>query len=192
MSDCRVLFKDRLCWLTVALVVIVGLGTLSCKKSEEASTFYLRSCDTGRLVGPIHLTPGHTLPSLEEDSYVVAKPSQPELATRRLLIETKLYESHHFDNDVEELIETIRRMSKQRIGEEAPVFRVDDVHALITMDIAAEEPAYEVLFRIAVKAKARIFIEDGAVILSRRKLTELANLDPTTNDMVARRGLPSR
>jgi hypothetical protein len=129
---------------------------------------------------------------LDRGAYVVAKPSEFELATRKLLLDATLYESEHFDNDVEETIGTIRQMLKHRIGDEIPVFRVDDVYDPISMKIGAEEPAYEVLLRIAAKAKARIFIEDGAVVLSPEKLRELANLDPTTSDTVAKRELPFR
>jgi hypothetical protein len=50
---------------------------------------------------------------------------------------------------------------------------------LSTMDIGDKEPAYDALFNIATKAKARIFIEDGAVVLSRKKLTELVNVYST-------------
>ena len=52
--------------------------------------------------------------------------------------------------------------------------------ALITMEISGKEPAYDVLFNIAALAKARIFIEDGTVVLSRKNLTETsvyANLE---------------
>jgi hypothetical protein len=171
---------------------IFGFNSLSCRVSNEVDTLYLRCCDTGRLVGPIYLTPGHTLAISDKGNYIVTRPAEFELVTRKLLLETKLYESHHFDNEVEDMIQMIRQMLRNRIGDKTPVFRVDDVHALITMDIHPEEPAYEVLFRIAAKAQTRVFIEDDAVILSRKKLTELANPDVTTSDMVARHERPSR
>ncbi|MHC4146239.1 MAG: hypothetical protein ACYSUD_15830, partial [Planctomycetota bacterium] len=185
MSNCRVMLKSRFRWYFLVLVGIAVLATLSCRVSREVDPFYLRSRETGRLVGPIHLTSGHPLPLLDKGAYVVARPAEFELATRKLLLEAKLYESHHFDNDVDEVIETIRQMLKHRIGEKAPTLRVEDVDALITMDIGADEPAYDVLLRIAAKAKARVFIKDGAVVLSRKRLTELTNLDATTSEAVA-------
>ena len=36
---------------------------------------------------------------------------------------------------------------------------------LITMELS-DEPVYETLYKIAAKAKGRIFLEDGAVVLS--------------------------
>lgn len=173
MSDCRVLSKGKFCWLAVVLLGISSLSSLSCRDSKEVGTFYLRSCETGRLVGPIHLTPGQPLPLLDEGAHVVARPAESELATRQLLLEAKLHESHHFDNEVEEVMETIRQMLKHRIGEKVPTLRVEDVGAIITTDIAADEPAYEVLVRIAAKANARVFIRDGEVILSRKRPTEM-------------------
>jgi len=193
MFNCRVLSKDRFYWVAVILVGVFGLNILSCRNSKEASTFYLRSCETGRLVGPIHPTPGHILDPLDKGVYVVAKPTESELATRRLLLDAKLYESEHFDNDVGEIIGTIQQMLKHRIGDKMPVFRVDNVHELISMKIGAEEPAYKVLFRIAAKAGARVFVEDGEVMLSRKKLVELTDLDATTSEVVGTTGeRPSR
>ena len=88
------------------------------------------------------------------------------------MLDANLYENHYLDYDVVDVIGTIRQMLKHRMGDKAPAFQVEDFDAIITMDITAGEPAYDVLFRIAAKAKARVFIEDGAVILSRKKLTE--------------------
>jgi len=81
-------------------VAFLLISILGCSKREDASqlkevgTFYLRACGTGRLIGPIDLTPGHSLPSLEEQAYIVAEPAKSELTTRRRLLETKLYQSH--------------------------------------------------------------------------------------------------
>ena len=62
---------------------------------------------------------------------------------------------------------------------------------LITMKLT-DEPVYEMLCIIAAKAKARIFIEHGAVVLSRKKLREMSTSGVATNDMGARRGRPFR
>lgn len=146
------------------------------------STFYLRSCDTGRLIGPIQMTSDYPLPQLGKGTYVVANPNESELDIRKCLLGANLYENHYLDCTVNDVVGTIRQMLEHRIDDKAPEFRVEDLDAiLLTMDIRAEEPAYEVLFRIAAKALARVFIDDGAVVLSRKKLTEPANLD--TSDL---------
>ena len=193
MSKCRVILKRRCRWFLLVFLGMAGLSPLCCRAQKDVAKFYLRSCETGRLIGPIHLTPGHTLPPLNEQAYAIANPAESELAIRQLLLATSLYESHHFDCEVEEVFETIRQMLKHRIGDKAPALLVDDIAAPITMDIGDKEPAYEALFNIAAKAKARVFIEDGAVVLSRKKLTELTSLDATTSEVAATTGeRPSR
>ena len=185
MSDSRVLSKGKSCWCAVVLVGVSVLSTLSCRVSEEAGTFYLRSCETGRLIGPIQMAPGQALPALDEKTYIIADPTESELELRAILLESTGYESSYFDFHIDETIETIRQMLKYRIGDKAPPIRVEDVDALITTKISGEESAYDALLNIAAQAEARVFIEDGEVILSRKKLTELANLDVTTSEVVA-------
>ncbi|MBL7185140.1 MAG: hypothetical protein ISS70_02355 [Phycisphaerae bacterium] len=155
------------------------------------NAFYLRIYQTGRLIGPLSLKPGSLLPPLDKETYIVANPTESELEIRKCLRESFGYESKYFDCTVVEVIEIIRKMVKHRLGDKAPDVRIEDVDALITMEITGKEAAYDVLFNIAAQAKARVFIEDGAVVLSRKKLREIAALEVTTNDMVARRELPS-
>ena len=95
-----------------------------------------------------------------------------ELEVRKRLLESVGYESAYFDCEVDDVVETIQHMLKHRMGDKAPAVQIEDVNASITMNVSGKEPAYDVLFNIAAKAKARIFIEDGAVILSRNKLRE--------------------
>jgi hypothetical protein len=192
MSNFRVLSKSKLYWLAMVLAGVSGLNTLSCRNSNEAGTLYLRSCETGRLVGPIQMSSGQALPALDEKAYIIADPTESELELRAILLESTGYESVYLDFHIDDTIETIQQMLRHRIGGKAPFIRVEDVDALITTKISAEESAYDVLFKIAAKAKARICIEDGTVVLSRNELAELTRPNTTTNDMVARRERPSR
>jgi hypothetical protein len=137
------------------------------------------------------MTPDHPLAPLDKGNYVVAIPTESELDIRKRLLDTKLYENHYRDCEVVEVVGTIRQMLEHRMGDKAPVFRVEHLDALITIDIAGTESAHDVLFDIAARANARVFIENGEVILSRRKLAELASLDPTTSETVAKHELPS-
>lgn len=146
--------------------------------STRANQFYLRDYQTGRLIGPISLTPGYLLPLLNKKNYIVADPTESELEVRKCLLESKGYESHYIDIPVDEVVETLNRMLKHQLGDKAPPMRVE-VPAesrlpLLTMEITAEDPAYDVLCSIAARAKLRIFVEDGAVVLSQKPLKELA------------------
>lgn len=144
------------------------------------NAFYLRVYQTGRLIGPLSLEPGSLLPPLDKETYIVANPTESELEVRKRLRESVGYESVYFDCTVDDVIDYVKRTLKRRLGEKAPAVRVEDVDALITMEISGKESAYEVFFRLAAKASARVFIENGAVILSRKKLKETsayANLE---------------
>lgn len=166
---------------SITLIIIVGfigLGILCCRPSKEADTFYLRASKTGRLIGPIRLAPGHALPLLDEQTYIVTDPTESELKVRKCLLETLTYENHYIDCPINETLKTINRMLEHRLGDKAPPVRFEDVVGFvpssITMDLT-EMPAYDALCDIAAKAKLRIFIEDGAVVLSSKPLREMAN-----------------
>lgn len=166
----------------ILIAVLIGLSTLGCKPSKEAETIYLRSCETGRLIGPIRLSPGHRLPPLDEQNYVVANPTDSELEIRKLLLETCGCESNSIDFPIEDFIKTIQHYLKRHLGDKAPPIRLDGVDALITMRIGREEPAYDVLCNTAVQAKAHLFIEDGAVVLSSKPLNEITVEQSDTNE----------
>jgi len=156
--------------------VIFCMTTLGCKSSNQVGAFYLRACDSGRLIGPIESTPGYRLPPLDGNAYIVAKPEKSELEIRKCLSESIGYRSAYFDCIVENVVNEMNLSLKHRMGEEAPPVRAEGVDGLITMDIGDEESAYDILCRIAAKAKVRIFIEDGTVVLSRKKYSELSTL----------------
>ena len=155
---------------------LIGLSNLSCKPSKPSDTFYLRSCRTGKLIGPVVLKPGHLLPSLDEQKYIVADPTDSELEVRKCLLETLLYESHYIDCTLAEVVETINQMLKHRLSDKAPPVRIESVDTtqppFITMDIN-EEPAYDALCNISAQAQVRIFVEQGVVVLSRREFGEM-------------------
>ena len=166
---------------TIVLMIIAGLfglATLCCRDSKEVRTLYLRACDTGRLIGPIRPTPGYRLPQLDEQTYIVANPAESELEVRKRLLETRGYESHYFDCELAEVVGDINRMLKSRLGDNAPPVRIESADEsnlpLITMDISGEVPAYDVLCNIAAQAKVRLFIENGAAVLSYKPLKEIA------------------
>ncbi len=150
--------------------LIYSMATPGCRKLNETGAFYLRACDTGRLIGPIELTPGYRLSPLDDTAYIVANPAKSELEVRKNLLESVGYESRYFDYPVEDVIREMNISFKHRMDDKAPAVRADGVDGLITMDIGDEESAYDVLCKIAAKSKARIFIEDGTVVLSRKKL----------------------
>jgi hypothetical protein len=165
----------RILILLTIVAGLIGLSTLGCKPSkEEAETFYLRSCKTGRLIGPIRLTSGHSLPSLDEQNYIVAEPTDSELQIRKILLETIGGESHYSDCVVDDVIKMVRHQLKRRLDDKAPPIRLDDVEALVTMDISREDSAYDALCNVAALAKVHLFIEDGAAILSSKPLKEMA------------------
>ena len=143
--------------------------------SAAAGVFYLRDYQTGRLIGPIALTPGSLLPLLNKKNYIIADPAQSELTVRKCLLETAGCESRYFDMPAGEVVEAIHSMLKRQLGDKAPPVRADGVDALITMKIDNQEAAYDVLCNVAAYAQARIFVEDGAVVLSRKPLKELAD-----------------
>ena len=156
------------------IAVLIGLGTFGCKPSKRAETIYLRSCETGRLIGPIRLSPGHRLPSLDEQNYIVANPTDAELEIRKILLETSGGESHYIDCEVDDVIKMVRHQLKRRLGDKAPTIRLDGVEALVTMDIHREDSAYDALCNVAAMTKTHLFIEDGAAVLSSKPLKEMA------------------
>ena len=166
---------------TIIAAGLIGLGTLCCRPSKSTDGFYLRSCRTGRLIGPVPLKPGHLLPPLDEQKYIVADPTDSELEIRRCLLGTTGYESHYIDCNLADVIEMINQMLKHRLGDNAPPFRIESedtsLPPLITMDIT-EESAYEVLCKIAAKAQVHILVENGAVVLSQKKFRELSSESP--------------
>jgi hypothetical protein len=166
---------------SITLIIIAGficLGSICCRPTEETDTFYLRSIKTGKLIGPISLTPGHTLPQLDEQMYIVADPTDSELKIRKCLLEIQMYESHYIDYQVDWAIDDINRMLKHRHGDNVPPVRYERIDGFlpdtITMDLF-EVPMYDALCDIAAKTKLRIFIEDGAVLFSAKPLRETAN-----------------
>jgi hypothetical protein len=163
------------------IAVLIGLSTFGCKPSKEVEAFFLRSCKTGRLIGPIRLSPGHRLPVLDEQNYIVASPTDSELEIRKLLLETSGGESHYVDCEVDEAIKMVRHQLKRRLGDKAPPVRLDGVEALITMDINREDSAYDALSNVAAMTKTHLFIEDGAVVLSSKPLEEIAAEKSGTN-----------
>ncbi|HUV62868.1 MAG TPA: hypothetical protein VMW24_03165 [Sedimentisphaerales bacterium] len=142
--------------------------------SVQTNEFYLRDYQTGRLIGPVSLMPGSLLPLLNKKNYIVADPAESELKVRKCLLESHGYESKYFDMPADEVVEGICWMLKCRLGDKAPPFQVEDADTLITMAIRGDTPAYDVLCDIAARAKLRLFVEDGAVVLSRKPLKELA------------------
>jgi hypothetical protein len=155
---------------------LIGLGILSIRLSKPSGTLYLRSCRTGRLIGPVSLKPGNPLPLLDEQKYVVAEPAESELGVRSCLLETTGYESHYIDCELADVVETINMMLKHRLGDKAPPVRIEPedtpVRPLITIDIT-NESAYDVLCNIAAKAQVHVLVENGAVILSQREFDEV-------------------
>jgi len=165
---------------TIAAIIatgLIGLGTLCCRPSKSTEGFYLRSCRTGRLIGPVPLKPGHLLPPLDEQKYIVADPTDSELEIRRCLLGTTGYESHYIDCNLADVIETINQMLKHRLGDNAPPVRIESedtsLPPLITMDIT-KESAYDVLCTIAAKAQVHVLVENGAVVLSQKKFREMS------------------
>jgi hypothetical protein len=151
---------------------------------EAASGLYLRDYQTGRLIGPLSLEPGSLLPPLDKETYIVADPTESELAIRKRLLETNLHESAYFDCTIAHVIGDINRTLKSRLGDKAPhvlLERLDESKLpLVNMEMSGKEIAYDVLFDIAARARVRIFIENGAVVLTRKKLKETsayANLE---------------
>ncbi len=159
--------------ITAGLIV---LGILCYRLSKPTEGFYLRSCRTGRLIGPVPVKPGHLLPPLDEQKYIIADPTDSELEVRKCLLETLLYESHYIDCTLAEVVETINQMLKHRLSDKAPAVRIESVDTtqppFITMDIN-EEPAYDALCNIAAKAQVRIFVEQGVLVLSRKEFREM-------------------
>ena len=165
-------------------VLLAGLGCIGCKPSKDVVTFYLRSCKTGRLVGPIQLKPGHALPPLGERRYIVADPTPSELEIRKMLLETCGCESHYSDCVVDDVLVLVRHRLKRRLEDKAPPVHIDGVEALVTMDISDEQSVYDVLCDVAAMTKAHVFIEDGAVVLSSKPLKEMAAARPASDSRI--------
>ncbi len=161
----------------IIAVGVIGLGILGCRPSKPSDTFYLRSCSTGRLIGPVSLKAGHLLPPLDEQQYIIADPTESELGVRSCLLGTTGYESTYIDCNLADVVEMFNKMLKHRLGEKAPPVRIESEGTwqppLITMNIT-KESAYDVLCNIAAKAQVHVLFKDGAVILSQREFREMS------------------
>ena len=166
--------------LLIILVAIICLAILCYISSTSTNKFYLRSCQTGKLVGPFSLKSGYLLPQLDEKTYIVANPTESELEVRRRLLQIPLFTgpSHYIDNELTWVLRDINLMLKKRLGDKAPPVRVEHMGKpklpLITMTLP-EEPAYDVLCDLAAKAQLRIFVENGEIVLSSKKYKEISN-----------------
>lgn len=159
---------------------LIGLGTLCCRPSKPTDGFYLRSCRTGRLIGPVPLKPGHLLPTLDEQKYIVANPTESEFEVRSCLLGTTGYESTYIDCNLADVVEMINQMLEHRLGDKAPTVRIESEGTsppLITIDIT-KESAYDVLCNIAAKAQVHVLVENGAVVLSQKKFREMSGESP--------------
>jgi len=162
----------------IALIIgagLIGLGVFFYRPARPANSFYLRSYQTGRLIGPIQLKTGYLIPQLDEPNYIVAEPTKSELEVRKCLLQTSLFESNYFDVSLTEVINTVNLMLKHRLGEKAPPVQVEligkSVEPLMTMSIGKEEKsAYDELCNIAAEAKFRLHVENGTIILSQKEL----------------------
>lgn len=146
------------------------------EESTSFNKFYLRAYRTGRLIGPFPLKPGYLLPQLREKTYIIANPTESELQVRECLLQTSLFESHYIDCELTWVCRDINLMLKERLGDKAPLVRVEDIDKtkvpLITITFP-EEPAYGVLCDLAAKTQLRIFVERGAVVFSQKKYKEI-------------------
>jgi hypothetical protein len=168
----------------IIIAGLIGLGNLSCKPPKPSENFYLRSCRTGKLIGPVALKSGHLLPSLDEEKYIIADPTDSELEVRKCLLGSTGYASQYIDCELADVIEAINKMLKHRLGNKAPSVRIESEDTwkppLITIDIT-NEPAYDVLCNLADKAKCHVFIEKGVVILSQRQFKEISGKNPDSS-----------
>jgi len=164
--------------LLIILAAIIGLAILCYIPSTSTNKFYLRSCQMGRLVGPLPLKHGYLLPQLDEKTYIVANPTESELEVRKRLLQTPLFKNHYIDCELAWVLRDINLMLKKRLGDKAPPVRVEHMGKpklpLITMTLP-EEPAYDVLCDLAAKAQLRIFVENGEIVLSSKKYKEISN-----------------
>jgi len=160
--------------------VLIGLGVFFYRPARPANSFYLRSCQTGRLIGPIQLETGYLIPQLDEPNYIVAEPTKSELEVRKCLLQTSPLESNYFDVNLAEVINTVNLMLKHRLGEKAPPVQVElvgkSLEPCITMSIGKEDKsAYDQLCNIAAEAKFRLYVENGTIILSQKEFKEISH-----------------
>ena len=148
-------------------------------ESTSTNKFYLRACQTGRLIGPFPLKPGYLLPQLHEKTYIVANPTESELHVRECLLQTPLFESYYimYDCTLPRIVGEINIILKKHLGDKAPPVKIEhmDMVSLITTKLPPEESAYDVLCDLAAKAQLRIFVENGEIVLSSKKYKEISN-----------------
>ncbi len=163
----------------IIILIVLSCMSIQCNRpARPTNEFYLRSCQTGRLIGPIDLEAGYILPQLDEHNYIVAEPAESELEVRKCLLQTSPFESHYFDIPLTEMINTINLFLKHRLGEKAPPVQVEligkSVAPLITMSIGKKEKsAYDELCNIAAEAKFCIYFEKGAIVLSQKEFKDI-------------------
>jgi hypothetical protein len=164
--------------VVIILTLPVCMSIQCSKSSRTANSFYLRSCQTGRLIGPIHLEPGYLMPQLDEPNYIIAEPAESELEVRKCLLQAPPFGSHYFDVPLTEIISDINMFLKKRLGEKAPPVKVELIDKsrapLITMSFSKEDKsAYDILCNIAAEAKFCLYVENGTIILSQKEFKDI-------------------
>ncbi len=144
--------------------------------SSSTAVLYLRSYKTGRLIGPVSLKGGSLLPTLENETYIIADPTEYELSVRKALLDTAGRPANFLDCELDMVIDLFNQTLKSRLGDKAPLVQIQ-LGEKSTMPIMSiefiEESIYETLCNIAAIAQLRIFIEQDTIVLSNKELREI-------------------
>jgi hypothetical protein len=157
--------------IAIVAIIIVGLidlGIFCYRRPKPIKGFYLRSNQTGKLIGPVSLLEDYLQPSSDEQTYIVVDPTESELEVRSRLLKSHVTVTM---TDVP-LTEIINHVVIPFLGNNAPQVRIEaeDESKLPRISIdASNMPLYEVLFVCASQANLRIILEDGSIILSQKE-----------------------
>jgi hypothetical protein len=157
--------------IAIFALVIIGLIDLSIfcyKRPKPSNGFYLRSHQTGKLIGPVSLPKDYIQPSVDEQTYIVADPTESELDLRSLLLRKRVTATFI---DIP-LTKALDHIFTAYFGSKGPPVRIEaaDESKLPRISIDARNLSlYEVLFDCASQAKLQVILEEGTIVLSQKR-----------------------
>ncbi|UCC97406.1 MAG: hypothetical protein JSW66_16370 [Phycisphaerales bacterium] len=150
------------------LGILLVFGFLYYIRSRPANSFYLRSHQTGKLIGPASLPKGRLLSALAEQTYMIADPTESELEVRSRLLQSLVTATLTNLEHTEALKHILNvygiRDFRMEVADESKLPRV-------SIDVK-EVPLYDVLFMFASQAQLRFIIEDGTIIFREQEFQE--------------------
>jgi len=157
--------------IAILALIIIGLIDLSIfcyRRPKPTEGFYLRSHQTGKLIGPVSLPEGHPMPVLDEQTYIAADPTKSELDLRNLLLRNHVTATL---TDIP-LTEALDHILAAYFGSKSPPVRIEtegkSKPLRVSIDVR-DMHLYDLLFDCASQVNLRIILKGGTIVFSHKR-----------------------